>query len=232
MGGKPSRFLARGFFVQFGIAVVEDLDFDPGVGKSVGGEILQSALGGPKKESRVAAMGQVSPPSDEFKVAIFFGGTKNPDRLTGAMHKRPFPCPGGLVAIGPNKIRGSEFDPAISLRVDLNHGRGNANRRVVLADRTIAGVDQQEKGQKERNCVLGKPGLRHDCALLRERHESEGKGLATRHDTMAALFGHDDVVENSDSEQIAHFGEPISDRVILAAGSRVPGWMIVYEQDR
>ncbi len=57
-------------------------------------------------------------------------------------------------------------------------------------------------------------------------------GLPSSNDTMAALFGNDDVIENSDSKQFADFGQAIGDCMILAAGRWIARGMVMYEQDR
>ena len=51
VGGEPSRFFAGALFVLFCVAVVEDLDFDTGVWKSVGYKAFEGFVGGPEKEA-------------------------------------------------------------------------------------------------------------------------------------------------------------------------------------
>ena len=71
MGGKPGRFFARAFFVLLGVSGVEDLDLDPCIGESVRRESFEGVIRGPEEEARVAGIGQVSPPTDEFEVSVF-----------------------------------------------------------------------------------------------------------------------------------------------------------------
>jgi hypothetical protein len=46
---------------------------------------------------------------------------------------------------------------------------------------------------------------------------------------MAALFRNDDVIENSNSKQLADFGQAIGDCMILAAGCWIARRVVMYQ---
>ena len=135
MGGEPCGFFAGAFFVEFGVSMIEDLDFDPGVWQSVWYETFEGVFGGPEEESGVSAVGEVSPPADEFEVSVFFLGSQDADRIAGAVDQWAIPSPGIFVAVRALEIVFTEFDPAVCGCIDLNRRRCSADLcRCFLCD--------------------------------------------------------------------------------------------------
>jgi len=120
VGGEPGGFFTGALFVEFGVSMIEDLDFDSGVWESIRDETFEGFIGGPEEESGVPAVGEVSPPADEFKVSVFFLGSQDADRIAGAVDKWAVPSPGVFVAVCALEIVFAEFDPTISGCIDLN----------------------------------------------------------------------------------------------------------------
>ena len=102
--------------------MVEDLDFDTGVWKSVGYEAFEGSVGGPEEEAGVATVGEVSPPADEFEVSVFLFGAKDTDWFSGAVNERAVPGPSIFVTVCALEVVFTEFDPTGAGGIDLDEG--------------------------------------------------------------------------------------------------------------